>query len=182
MANQPQAKSDGFVPKWRHFHPQATVWVKNPFDHDVLFNVADERNNPYQYRMPAGKISELPGGAVATLGVKAIIDELIQSSPKDALSMWEKGVREKYEAEIIVRVKEAPQSVTQRSTGEVNLGVADDAFEEDEGEQVTAEEAPVYPTQHEEPPMPAPAQLDSEVSAVASATLAGQQDQVIDEE
>lgn len=143
MANE--SKSDGYLTKWRHFHPQSTVWVKNPLGHDVVFNVADEHNNPYQYRMPQGKTSELPGGAVATLGVKAIVDELIQSSPTDSLAMWEIGVRSKYEAEIIVRYKEAPTRVKNQETGEINLGTVSNNDEE-EVEIVEEEEAPNYPT------------------------------------
>jgi hypothetical protein len=141
---QPQNKRDGYQSKWRVFHPQATVWVMNPFDHDVVFNVADEHNSPFQYRMPALKTSELPGGAVATLGVKAIVDELIQNDPKDIYSMWEVGVREKHEKKIILRVKDAPTAVADFNTGEVNLGTSTGIEEEPEEETVKVE-VPVFP-------------------------------------
>lgn len=141
----PQSKADAYAPKWRHFHPQATVWVHNPFDHDVVFQVADEHNNPYQYRMPAGKTSELPGGAVATLGVKAIVDEMIQNDPKDVYSVHEAGVRQKYEDKIILRIKEAPAIENRVHRGEVNLSVSDDAIEDaDDSEQVKVD-APAFP-------------------------------------
>jgi len=143
--NQPK-RDDGFQPKWRHFHPQSTVWVHNPLEHDIVFNVADEFNNPYQYRMRAGKTSELPGGAVATLGVKALVDELIQGDPKDVYSQWEAGVRAKWEEEIIIRIKEAPLSAQPVDRGEVDLTAPDDAVEEDsKSEQVTVD-APAFPS------------------------------------
>jgi len=137
--------TDGFQPKYRIFHPQTTVWIQNPFDHDVTFNVADERNNPYTYTMPSMKTSELPGGAVATLGVKAIVDEMIQNDPKDVFSMWEKGVREKYENKIILRVKEAPQATIEQRTGSINLATTTDVTEE-ENNPVVEIEKPVFPT------------------------------------
>ena len=142
---QPTTKSDGFQTKWRTFHPQATVWVMNPFDHDVVFNVADERNTPFQYRMPAGKTSELPGGAVATLGVKAIVDEMIQKDPKDVFSMWEVGVREKYENQIILRVKEAPITASAQQAGEVNLGTTEDEVDDIPETAQVQVEVPVFP-------------------------------------
>lgn len=132
--------ADAYAPKWRHFHPSATVWVHNPFDHDVLFDVADEHGVAYNYRMPAGKTSELPGGAVATLGVKAIVDQLIQNSRDDQYSMWEVGVRTKYEEQIIVRIKESPTVATMAKGGEVNLGVSEeDIFEDEDSEMVKVE-------------------------------------------
>lgn len=139
-----QDSRNTFQPKWTHFHPQSTVWVMNPFEHDVEYKVADERGTQYSYRMPAGKTSELPGGAIATLGVKAIVDEMIQNDPKDIYSMWERSVREKYENKIILRVKEAPQTKTEINNGEVNLGVGSDIEEEVEPIIDTTEQ-PVLP-------------------------------------
>lgn len=171
------SKADAYAPKWRHFHPSATVWVHNPFDHDVLFDVADEYNVPYVYRMPANKTSELPGGAVATLGVKAIVDELIQNSASDQYAMWEVGVRTKYEEQIIVRIKESPTIETISRGGEVNLGVDDSAVEEDEGERVTAEPTPFAGQFDEDVAINAPAGI---VGDIAAQSL-GNQDTVIED-
>lgn len=182
----PQSKQDSYAPKWRHFHPQATVWVKNPFDHDVLFNVADEHNNPFQYRMPCrdkkgnlGCISELPGGAVATLGVKEIVDELIQSDPKDLMSMWEVSVRQKWEDTIILKIKEAPASISTSHAGEVNLqATEEDLADDNDSEQVIAE-APVYPAQFTpQAPVGPPTGF---VGSIADASIAGQRDVIINE-
>lgn len=132
----PQQQNSEYQPKWRHFHPQSTVWVQNILTHDVVYQVADEHNNAFQYRLPAGKVSELPGGPVATLGVKAIVDELIQNNKNDVLRIYEPAVRAKYEEDIILRVKEAPQKEAKGPQGEINLGVDDSAPEEEEEELV----------------------------------------------
>lgn len=124
-----KSRSDSFEPKWTHFHPQAIVWVQNPFDHDVIYQVADEHNVPYQYRLPAHKVCELPGGAVATLGVKAIVDELIQNNKDEVLRIWDKEVRLPHENEIIIRIKEAPKKTTTTIGGEIDLSVSDDTTE-----------------------------------------------------
>ena len=167
--NNQQKRADSFAPKWRHFHPQATVWVHNPLDHDVVFNVADEFNNPYQYRMRAGKTSELPGGAVATLGVKALVDELIQGDPKDVYSQWEAGVRQKWEDKIILRVKEAPASAQPTNRGEVDLTTSSDSIDEDDDtEQVSVDAPQAFPSRTQEPvhqPTPPP------ISDIAGASL-----------
>jgi hypothetical protein len=120
-----QTSPDSFQSKWTIFHPQATVWVQNVLDHDVVFQVADEHDNPYQYRLPTGKVSELPGGAVATLGVKAIVDELIQNNRNDVLRIWDREVRDRYEAEIILKVKEAPLKEQQAKSGVIDLSLDD---------------------------------------------------------
>lgn len=166
--NNQQQRADSFAPKWRHFHPQATVWVHNPLDHDVVFNVADEFNNPYQYRMRAGKTSELPGGAVATLGVKALVDELIQGDPKDVYSQWEAGVRQKWEDQIILRVKEAPASAQPTNRGEVDLTTSDDAVDEDDSsEQVNVDNAPAFPSRTQEPVAP----IAPPIASIADSSL-----------
>jgi len=141
---QPQSRNDAFQPKWRHFHAQSTVWVQNPLSHDIEFQVADEYDTPYRYLLGAGKISELPGGAVATLGVKAIVDELIQNNKNDVLRIWDKDVRHKYEDEIILRIKEAPVKEERTVSGKIDLTVNDNVEAEVDAE------APVIP------PFPAP--------------------------
>lgn len=141
---QPRKKKNQFQPKWRHFHPQSTVWVQNILSHDVIFNVADEHNQQFTYKLPTGQVSELPGGAVATLGVKAIVDELIQNNKNDVLRIWDADVRQKYENDIILRIKEAPLKEERTVSGEINLGL-DAGPSEDEEEpapEVTAEPKP----------------------------------------
>lgn len=125
---QPQAqpdgrRADGFKPKYRHFHPMDRVWVQNPFDHDVVYQVADEYNRPFRYRLPAHQVSELPGGAIATLGVKAIIDELIQNTQGDEMSMWDENIRRKHENDVILRVKQTSPVGDPSTPGEVDLSV-----------------------------------------------------------
>lgn len=129
---QPQSAqaADGFEPKYRHFHPNSRIWVQNPFDHDIVFQVADEKNNPFQYTMPAHAISELPGGAIATLGVKRIVDELIQNNKDDEMRMWDKGVRKKHEDAIIVRYKETSPRNISPETGVIDLSVKGGDMEE----------------------------------------------------
>lgn len=158
----PQAKSpnDQFKPKWRHFHPQATLWVQNPFDHDVVFQVADEHNVPYQYRMPAGKVSELPGGAIATLGVKAIVDELIQKDKRDVFLMWDEATRRKHEDSIILRLKEAPVLQEISQGGEVNLVSSDPEFIPEDEEAEAAKDEPEVPFEDDEPAAPTTQQVD----------------------
>lgn len=186
-----QSRADGYAPKWRHFHPQSTVWVQNPFDHDVVFQVADEHNTPYQYRMPKGRVSELPGGAVATLGVKAIVDELIQVNKEDVFHMWDASVRAKHEAAIIVRYKEAPISQEIQRGGEVNLATTDRDFAAEEEEiaeepeeiafedQPTAEEiADEVAFEDEALPVKRGSgrSADKNVANIAAASLAGKND------
>ncbi len=199
-----QSKSDGFTPKWRHFHPQATVWVKNILDHDVLFQVADEHNNPYQYRMPKGRVSELPGGAIATLGVKKIVDELVMTNKDDAPHMWVLAVRKKYEDQIIVKEKQAPAPQQSGAGGEVNLVTNEEAFadeidpEDKEIEEEPFADEPVssLPLSDEEifddgadaVPVAEPmhtgtgAPVDPNVAAIAEASLAGKGDATLSAE
>lgn len=140
---QPQAsaqKADGLKQNYRIFHPQSTVWVQNPFDFDVTFQVADERNVPYNYRIKALSRAELPGGSVATLGVKAIIDQLIQANKKDILSIWDMAVRAKYEKDVILRVREAPNKVSKENPSEIDLTVNDKSLpKEDKATDTTPE-------------------------------------------
>lgn len=120
---QTPAQANGFKPKWRIFGPLTRVWVSNPFTHDVVYQVADEHNRPFRYRLPAGKVSELPGGAIATLGVKHIVDELIQNSKEDMVRMWDEVVRARHEKGIILRVKESSPLTSSALGGEVDLSV-----------------------------------------------------------
>jgi hypothetical protein len=133
-------KNDGFSARWRHFHPQSTVWVQNPFDHDVEFKAADERNVQYLYKLPANKISELPGGLIATLGVKELVDQMISGTKEDVLRIWDADVRAKHEAKIIMRIKEAPIHESTSEGGEIDLGVKSMAEEKKETVKETKKE------------------------------------------
>lgn len=134
-------RSDQFTPKWRHFHPQATLIMRNPFAHDIVFRVADEHNVPYDYRLPANKICELPGGAVATLGLKEVVDRLIGNEGKDLVRIWDPATRKRYEDRVIVKVREAPQTAGGERGGEVNLAITEEELaERDETPQIEAEE------------------------------------------
>jgi hypothetical protein len=173
--------SDGFKSKFRQFHPLDRVWVKNPFTHDVVVQVADEYNRPFLYRLEAGRVSELPGGSIATLAVKAIVDELIQSNESEIMRIWEEGVRARHEDNIIVRFKQTTSAVDSATPGEINLTVPSDSLpEEEEPEQPRAPEqafpglnqpqqappqqqydpqtqlAPPAPVMPSAPPLPAP--------------------------
>lgn len=167
MTPQQQNQTDAYQPKWRHFHTQSTVWVQNILTHDVIYQVADEHNNSYQYRLPAGKVSELPGGPVATLGVKAIVDELIQNNQNDVLRIYEPAVRAKYEEDIILRIKEAPMREAKGPSGEINLGIDDHAEPEEDN---TAELAPTPVVTEEEkaPEVPFPALKETKVGKVST--------------
>lgn len=170
---QPNQTSTGYEPKWRQFHPQSMVWVSNPFDHDVVFQVADERNVPYKYKLGAHSPCELPGGAVATLGVKAIVDELIQNSKEDQLRMWDKDVRKKYEDSVILRVKEGkPMAEAAGPAGEIDLSV-------DDGKDNPVTEAPVEEVETAFPDLKTP-EASQEVTNIANASLAGKQDAIIE--
>lgn len=99
--------ADGYKNNYRLFSPQSTLWIINPLGYDINFNVADENNVQYQYTLPKGATSELPGGSVATLGLKALIDEMIQVGKKDILRIYDAEVRKEYEDRVIIRFKEA---------------------------------------------------------------------------
>lgn len=167
---QPQTSKDSFQPKWRHFHAQSIVWVQNVLNHDVVFGVADEYNNQYQYRLPAGRVSELPGGAVATLGVKAIVDELIQNNKNDVLRIWDKDVRARYEDEIILRIKEAPLSEQRSTSGMIDLSVKTDNDEAAPAE-VPVKSEPIAESEEEEAFAEVTSKLASAVAAKAAAAL-----------
>lgn len=133
-----ETRNDQFKPRWRHFHPQSTVWVQNPFDEDIVFKVADENNQQYEYIIKANKLAELPGGMIATLGVKEIIDALISQNKQDLLRIWDESVRAKYEEQVIVRIKEAPLNKATTPSGKIDLSVS----QEDSEEEVETIEAP----------------------------------------
>ena len=131
-----EPRNDSFQPRWRHFHPQSIVWVQNPFDHTVEFKVADERDIQYTYELPANKISELPGGPIATLGIKKLVDMMVLGNKDEALRIWDQDVRAKHEAKIIMRIKEAPLMNKESLGGKIDLSVK--ARQEDTKEETTA--------------------------------------------
>jgi len=146
---QPQA-GDQYQPKWTHYHPQSTVWVLNPFDHVVTFQVADENNVQSTFSIKARERAELPGGPIATLGVKKIVDEMIQNSKHDVLSLYEAGTRARYEKKVVLRIKDAPRAVTtDPGVGEsidLSIGGGDEKEEEEvEKEAKPFEEVPKNP-------------------------------------
>jgi hypothetical protein len=143
----PKQRNDQFAPRWRHFHPQSTVWVQNPFDYDVEFRVADEMNVQYLYKLPANKISELPGGLIATLGIKELVDQLIMNNKEDALRIWDKDIREKYEDQIIMRIKEAPLHERASEGGEIDLGVKTIETKKEDDKPIEVKEVPFAKTE-----------------------------------
>ena len=147
-------QNNSFKPKWRHFHPMDRVWVENPFDEDIVYQVADEHNRGFTYRLPAKKISELPGGTIATLGVKSIVDKLIMDNPTDAHRMWDDNLRSKHEKDIIKQLKTTTSQSTSNS-GEINLGTSEptDAPTEDQESEQVVEETP-FPGLNEAPQAP----------------------------
>lgn len=171
MQPQPAPATNTYEPKWRHFHPLSRIWVQNPFEHDVVFQVADEYNRPFRYRLPAGKVSELPGGAIATLGVKAIVDELIQNSKPDEMRMWDKTVRAKYEAQIIMREKESTAQVGSVNPGEIDLGVKSDVDSEPENEPVAVGGIDAFAGLNEPTLDPLPQADNPEVDNIVNASL-----------
>lgn len=171
--NPNQPSNDGYAPKYRQFHPQSTVWVQNPFDRDVVFQVADEHNNAYQYKIGPNATAELPGGAVATLGVKAIVDELIQNSKEDVLRIWDKDVRAKHEDRIILRVKEAAIKTDKITpSGEIDLSVNKENNVEDEPIETASEEVPFPDIKTK--------RVKNEVANIAEASLAGKKNAVVE--
>lgn len=134
-------RRDMVTPKWRHFGTQTRVMVQNILDHDVVFEVADDDDIPYSYVMPKGKVSELPGGLIATLGVKALVDQLI-ANEGEMLRMYDQGLRAEKEELIIQQVvdiklkrKEGPNGVTDLSSGNGDVDIDDE-------EQLDTEEQP----------------------------------------
>jgi hypothetical protein len=166
----------GYQPKWTNFHPNSTVWVKNPLPHDVIYQVADEFNNPYRYRLPAGKVSELPGGAIATLGVKLIVDELIQNNKGDRLRIWDKDIRDKYETDIVVRIKTAPLQSKQASPeGVIDMASNSHyAADPEESEEAQREEQVPFPSINKAVPIPdRGGAKKAGIASAADAALAG---------
>lgn len=109
-------QTDDYKPKWRHFNPGDRVTIQNPFDHDITWDVFDEtRNAKVTYRVGANQRAELTGGLVHTLGVKRIVDEMMQQDKKRLL-MNDIVERAKYEEQIILRLKSAPSTIAQRTT------------------------------------------------------------------
>lgn len=198
-----RGKQNQFTPKWRHFDVQSTVYLRNPFKEDIVFQVADEHNTPYHYKLPAGQLCELPGGAIATLGVKEVVDRLIGENPDDAIRIWEKSVRKKYENQVIERIKEAPKREASNPTGPIDLGSGQDQVSEeataDKPEEAfpgldkgpTAPPAnpnpapinpPVGPAQPPAPPVDPNEEANRQAVGNIAASSLGDQDQVLDEE
>lgn len=147
LRNKEENKS--FTPKWRHFPVQSTVWLHNPFDDDIVFAVADELNRQFKYRLEAHETSELPGGSIATLGVKKIVDRLIQNSTEDSAQMWNLKTRAKYEKQVIVGFRDAPVLSSNSANGEINLKSKlgnKDVVTTDDVEDEVKEEHPVMPS------------------------------------
>lgn len=191
-------RADQFTPKWQHFHPQATLFMRNPFENDIIFRVADEHNVPYTYRLPAGKICELPGGAVATLGLKEVVDKMISDEGTDVVRIWDPIVRKRYEERVVVRVREAPQAAAVGTGGEVNLVSSEEELEERDNMPVVEVQEQEFPgakrpsTQTPPPPTKTNKSAgpmragngkgpDPQLAAVAAASV-GKGDQVIEED
>lgn len=133
--------ADGYKNNYRLFSPQSTLWIINPLGYDINFNVADENNIQYQYTLPKGATSELPGGSVATLGLKALIDEMIQTEKKDMLRIYDADVRKEYEDRVIIRFKEAAnREKVPTAGGTIDLSVKSNDTSDDEVEEVEAVE------------------------------------------
>lgn len=99
--------NDGYQPNWTHFNPSDVVFVQNPFDHEVYWDVFDaERNRQVRYKIGPNERAELTGGLVHTLGVKALVDALIQQNG-NKLQMWDPVTRAKYEEQVIIKVKQS---------------------------------------------------------------------------
>jgi hypothetical protein len=173
--NTPRA--DGFKPKYRHFHPNDRIWIQNPFDHDVVFQVADEYNRPFKYRLPAHKVSELPGGAIATLGVKAIVDELIQNSKGDEMQMWNENVRRKHENDVILREKRTELATDPDRPGEVDLSVRSNDEAEAVDEEVSTPPETAFPGLNDPEPIddavlaPLPPAANAGIDSIVASSL-----------
>jgi hypothetical protein len=179
---------DQFKPKWRHFPVNSTLYLLNPFKEDIEFQVADERNVPYVYQLKAGKVGELPGGPIATLGLKAVIDKMIGNSKEDHLSIWSLEVRAKYESQVIKKVKEAPKpDAAAGPQGVIDLSAKD--YDDDKSApaaQAAAEEEPAFPqaqTNQQQQPQPA-RQTQQQAPPLVPAGQHGlsNEDQVIEED
>jgi len=117
------ANDSEYQPNWRNFGENDTVIAQNPFDEKIEWEVADDNGVKHKYTIDPHSKAELPGGRIATLGVKKIVDRLILEDNNDVL-MWNLEERQKYEegpkANVILRVKsttpvtkkgEAPQTI-----------------------------------------------------------------------
>lgn len=155
-----RGRQDSYTPRWRHFHPQATLYLKNPFDEDIYFQVADEHNTPFTYKLGALARCELPGGAVATLGLKEIVDRLIGDNKTDAVRIWEPSVRERYEAQVIIRVKEPPTTgagIGAGGTVDLSSGVDEDDLDERDDAPTSHKDEVAFPSAATGKPAAAPA-------------------------
>ena len=170
----PQKVQDDYKPRWRHFHPLDTVWVENPFDEVLSWQVADEHNVPHIYEIDPNGVAELPGGLIATLGVKQIVDRLITEDGKQ-VQMWDENLRKQYEDKIIKRFKPAPASSrVQRSKGGGRINLTSDSNVDAEQETTTPAPAPTTAPEPEPQPeeeFPELASSPSEELAKATSSL-----------
>lgn len=114
-------KRDEFQPNWKHFHPYDTVWIQNPFDEVIEWQVADDNGVQHTYSVDAHARAELPGGMIATLGVKKIVDRMMQEDDQD-IQLWNLEKRAEYEDKIIIRVKSvAPPEAKKGESQAINL-------------------------------------------------------------
>lgn len=179
-----EKRNKEFLPKWRHFHPGSTLILKNPFPEAIQFQVADEFNVPHQYVLPANAECELPGGAVATLGLKAIVDKMIGENGDDLIRIWSQPVRKKYEDKIIIDVIDPPELTRQNDQGVIDLGTKK---QESAGKSSTKakQEEPAFPAARR-PAKPAPGTgqtftPDPNLATIASQSV-GNEDQLIEED
>lgn len=176
---QPTVQSDqndgrdnrGFKPRYRSFHPMDRVWVKNPFGHDIRYKVADEHNEPYWYTLPAGAVCELPGGAIATLGVKHIVDELIQNHPQDSKNQWDLPTRKRHEDTIIEEVRSARPQGASDTPREVNLAVDDSPKESNQTQAPSAASEQAFPGLNQRESASAPSQGKQSLSPMVEQGL-----------
>jgi hypothetical protein len=131
-AYQPKETKTQYQARYRHFHPQDVVTVRNPFDEELVWTVADDSGQQLEYILAANSVGELPGGLVATIGVRTIVDQLIQEAsetdPGLYLNLYNPDIRAKYEEQIIMKFKPAPVTQAPQQPGDqvrVNLTTKD---------------------------------------------------------
>lgn len=153
-----------YKPNWKHYHPYDTVWVQNPFDDKIEWDVAEDilpggipvKNT---YTIDPHAKAELPGGMIATLGVKIMVDRLMQEAGED-VQMWNLEKRAEYEEKIVLRVKSVtPPEAKKGESQAINLTQKET--------KTTAKETPKTEAPKVEPEFP---QLDPELSK-ATASL-----------
>ena len=135
-AYQPVENKRQYQARYRHFHPADRLVLRNPFEEDIEFLVADDSGRQLEYVMPANERCELPGGACATLGLKTIVDRMIQEDSEDDpglyLNIYNPDIRKKYEEKVILRYVPAPVTAANALGGSnrVNLGQGESKAED----------------------------------------------------